>query len=80
MNEVEVKYDEMLWYIHERLLPKLRQMRYDGEILCNQTSTITINYEEYQYIGDTDKVGNACGWGSTVEKQGMRFSGTFFNN
>ena len=61
-------------------MPTFRQMRDEEEILQNQTSTITINYEEYQYIGDTDKAGNACGWGSTVEKQGMRFSGTFFNN
>ena len=79
----KVNEENMKWYVHIVLLPKLTKMRKEGKLLHNQQKEFeaySFGYrKKYKYIGDTDLDGNACGWGKEVSYEGT-FTGTFLND
>ena len=87
--ELEVLYispqtvtaDNMPWYIHIDLLPKLTKMRRDGKLLHNQKTTIKIDRNLYQYTGDTELDGTVTGWGVAIHEEWQQtYTGTWLSN
>ena len=68
-------------YIVYQLDPMLEAKREEGELTPGQTKTIKIDGEPYQYTGEVDRQGKACGVGY-AKKNGSNASyrGTFFND
>ena len=76
----EVTKDNNKWYIHIELLPKLTKMRKESKLLHNQTKKqIWPGIGEYEYFGDTDLDGKACGWGTAI-RDNQSYTGTFLND
>ena len=73
----EVTKDNNKWYIHIELLPKLTKMRKESKLLHDQTKKLFD--EEFEYFGDTDLDGKACGWGTAI-RDNQSYTGTFLND
>ena len=79
----QITPQNMIWYIHRELLPKLTKMLRNGELHRNQTKMVRIEGRQFEYTGDVDQNGNATGWGVATTPDGrfgISYSGTFFNN
>ena len=64
------------FYVHGWFLPWLDEQRENGKLTQGKTKVMSDGIE-YDYEGEVDQDGKACGIG--VANGTMRYEGTFFN-
>ena len=71
-------------YVHGYLLPTFDQMRSEGKLKRNTKLIDLDDYGElYDYEGELDEEGNACGYGTLSLNDGIHeetYRGTFWND
>ena len=84
-REHEDKIQTYSFYVHGFLLPWFQEQREAGKIAIGMKSKpLFFDGAEWDYHGELDKNGNACGWGKATQRTFSKieriFEGSFIDN